>query len=243
LSSFRMFPFITKTWNPVVGCMHGCTYCWARKLAKGKLRKTSRYKNGFGPQFIEKELDKYFTAKDFVFVSDMGDVFGDWVPGGWIKDVLNRISTMSAKFLLLTKNPRRYLTFHPKIPDNCVLGCTIESSNNYPEISKAPSQNERLFWMTELAEIMNIRRKAGKPWNELFVCIEPILDFDLDKFANMLANWIKPWAVAVGYDNYNNHLPEPSLAKTMQLIDRLEKAGITVYRKTLREAWNERKIG
>jgi hypothetical protein len=44
--------------------------------------------------------------------------------------------------------------------------------------------------------------------------------------------------MAVGYDNYNNRLPEPTLSKTMQLIDCLEKTGITVYRKTLREAWN-----
>jgi len=49
---------------------------------------------------------------------------------------------------------------------------------------------------------------------------------------------LQPWAVAVGYDNYNNHLPEPPLEKTMQLIERLEKAGITVFRKTLRERWN-----
>jgi len=238
LSGSHMFPFITKTWNPVVGCMHGCTYCWARKLAKGKLRKTSRYKNGFEPQFIEKELDKFLRAKDFVFVSDMGDLFGDWVPESWIKNVFDRISTMSAKFLLLTKNPKRYLKLYPDIPENCVLGCTIESNRNYPEISKAPRQCERLFWMTKLAEIMNIKRIAGKPWNRLLVAVEPILDFDLDDFANKLVYRIKPWAVAVGYDNYNNKLPEPSLAKTMQLIDRLEKAGITVYRKTLREAWN-----
>jgi hypothetical protein len=35
-----------------------------------------------------------------------------------------------------------------------------------------------------------------------------------------------------------NKLPEPSLSKTMQLINRFEKADITIYRKTLREPWN-----
>jgi len=67
--------------------------------------------------------------------------------------------------------------------------------------------------------------------------VEPIQDFNLDYFTERIIE-IKPWAVAIGYDNYDNKLPEPSMAKTMQLIDRLEKAGITVYRKTLREAWN-----
>ena len=45
----------------------------------------------------------------------------------------------------------------------------------------------------------------------------------------------RPWAVAIGYDNYNNGFPEPPLSKTMQLIDELESLGIKVYRKTLRE--------
>jgi DNA repair photolyase len=232
-----MFPFITKTWNPVVGCRHGCVYCWARKLAEGKLKGTKRYKTGFLPMFWPEELDKFFK-KGCVFVSDMGDLFGMWVPHYWIMDVINRISTMSADFLFLTKNPKRYLDFLSVIPDNCILGATIESNMNYAALSKAPPQSNRLFWMTKLAEIMELRRKNAKTWNRLFICIEPILDFNSDEFSNVIVNWIKPWAVAVGYDNYGNRLPEPSLAKTMQLIEQLEKAGITVYRKTLREAWN-----
>jgi hypothetical protein len=75
--------------------------------------------------------------------------------------------------------------------------------------------------------------------NKLFVSIEPILDFSLLSFENDLVDFIRPWAVAVGYDNYNNHLPEPPLAKTLQLIEALEKAGIKVFRKTLREAWDK----
>ena len=44
--------------------------------------------------------------------------------------------------------------------------------------------------------------------------------------------------VAVGYDNYNNLLPEPREAETEEFIRQLEDAGITVYRKTIREAWD-----
>jgi hypothetical protein len=77
------------------------------------------------------------------------------------------------------------------------------------------------------------------PRGRIFISIEPIMEFDYEPFVSKLLK-MHPWAVAVGYDNYDNKLPEPLLAKTMQLIDRLEKAGIRVYRKTLREAWNER---
>ena len=49
----------------------------------------------------------------------------------------------------------------------------------------------------------------------------------------------RPKFMAVGYDNYNNKLPEPSLARTEILIKELEAQGVKVYRKTIRRAWDE----
>jgi hypothetical protein len=192
------------------------------------------------PRLIESVL-KRFKADDFVFVCDMLDLFGEWVLAEDIKVILGRIDGSPAKFLLLTKNPQRYLDLLPnRIPFNCIIGCTIESNRNYLKISGAPAQYNRLYYMAELRRMENkyvydVHHKQ----HDLFLSIEPILDFDLKEFSDWIINMLNPWAVAVGYDNYNNHLPEPSLAKTMQLIERLEKVGITVYRKTLRRAWNE----
>jgi DNA repair photolyase len=232
----KMFPFITCTWNPLGGaCQHNCVYCWARKLAAE--RKMAKYQGE--PRLIE-SICKRFKAEDFVFVCDMLDLLGEWVPSDDIKIVLGRIAGSPAQFLLLTKNPKRYLLMLDFLPKNAVLGCTIESDRNHLGLSKAPSQFCRLYWMTKLAEVERTRSTDNvKDGNKLFVSVEPILDFNLESFSNILCNWIKPWAVAIGYDNYANHLPEPPLEKTMQLIDRLEKAGVTVYRKTLRKAWNE----
>jgi protein gp37 len=200
------FAAIDETWNPVSGCLHNCTYCYGRKLAETKLKNIERYKDGFKPNLNEKELKKKFTKK-FVFVSDMGDLFGDWVPREWILKVLEAISNSpSSYFLLLTKNPKRYSFF--SFPVNTVLGTTIETNRDYV-FSKAPSRAERYMIMRGLKHPL----KA--------VSVEPIMDFDLD----ILASWIKeikPALIHVGYDNWGNFLPEPALEKTSQLIHQLE---------------------
>jgi len=182
-----------------------------------------------------------FKEGDIVFVEDVGDAFGDWVPAFWIFRMLEvERANPGVDFLHLTKNPGRYFELSNfvepagltafRFPGNAILGATIESNRDYGNLSKAPPQGERLRWMARL---------AGGP-NRLFVSVEPVLDFDLDEFAHGIRE-IKPWAVAVGYDNYSNRLPEPGLEKTAELIGLLEGAGIRVYRKTLRGAWWERR--
>jgi protein gp37 len=223
-----MFPFITCTWNPITGCLHDCVYCWARKLAETKLKGTSRYKDGFKPTFHEEELKRNFKQNDFVFVSDMGDAFGSWINQDWQEKVFRKINeNPETDFLLMTKNPMAYYWLQNLIPRNCILGCTIESNAIYNLKSKAPWQPERLKTMQKL---------VGDPMlpNRRFIAVEPLMDFHLDLFLDGLLK-TKPWGVAIGYDNYGNHLSEPSLDKTNQLIAKLEANNVKVFRKTIRE--------
>ena len=223
--SSRMFTFITETCNFLGGeCPYGCVYCWANAL-----KKRYNFKKYMGKPFvIEKELKRNFKNGSFVFACDMTDLLAENVPDACIEKILAYVKTQKCFFLLETKNPARYLDFLEQMPSNVYLGATIESNRNCPEISKAPSQHNRIKAMV----ILSFMQK-----NPLFISIEPILDFDLNVFVQIIKQ-IKPWAVAVGYDNYNHKLPEPALAKTMQLIEALEKFTI-VYRKTLRRAWWE----
>jgi len=232
----RMFSFINKPpQNPVWGhCSHECFYCWAQG-AKGLVEKWDM-KMYRGPHTLNlKVLKRRFQKDDFIFVEDMADLFAETVLINMIGQVLNWVKVSpDAQFLFLTKNPSRYYVVlavlsarsFDAIPPNVVLGATIESNRNYPKISKAPRQTLRLQEMLRLT-------KYGIS-NKRFISIEPIMDFDLDSFVQLIME-IKPWAVAVGYDNYRNGLPEPPLEKTMRLIAELEKF-TTVYRKTLREA-------
>lgn len=211
-----MFPFISATWNPLGGeCLHQCSYCWAKTLIK----KYNFKKYVCAPAIVEQELKRVFKHNDFVFTCDMTDLFGEWVPKVFIQRILDRMLTSQATYLLLTKNPARYLEFD--LPKNSVAGATIECDMNFKVNGNAPTPCSRLEAM----------RKLKHP--RKMVSIEPIMNYSTE-FLPMLLD-VKPEFIAVGYDNYNNNLPEPYLAKTMGLIQALEQEGVKVYRKTLRE--------
>lgn len=209
-----MFRSITKTWNPWTGCRHGCIYCWARPLAlqfqeQGK----AKYSNGFEPTFHEKELEAKFKPGEFIFVSSMGDLFGDWVPSEQICQVLDVISRFrDTNFLLQTKNPARFSEFI--IPRNAYAGVTIETDVPYLDISKAPQPFSRYRAMVKLTNPpMGVRK---------FLSIEPIMSFTIDGFTKWIAD-IKPSIIEVGADNHGHNLPEPSWEKVEELLRRLRE--------------------
>ena len=141
------------TYNPVTGCLHGCEYCYARRIAERfggetvdglfeleiEARKGIRcegavnpYPYGFAPTFHQYRLgipEQWTTPKN-IFVCSMADLFGSWVPDEWIADVL--ISCMRApqhRYLFLTKNPARYIELAQKggLPtdENMWYGTTV----------------------------------------------------------------------------------------------------------------------
>ena len=214
------------TWNPITGCMYNCVYCWARNYAKRlAAMDIEPYKtHGFKPAFAEWRLKQNLPKGGFIFVSDMGDMWGDWIPKEWILKVLNMLTAKpKTRFLFLTKNPLRYHEFLNMFTDNMILGATIET-NRSNKLSRAPPQKERFEAMRSLN------------WKHKAVVVEPILDFDPE-----FVDWIKeirPEMVYVGYDNYNNGLPEPQLNKTKALINELQ-GKVQVEARNLSKAWFE----
>ena len=206
MTKSRMFKFVKNTWNPVVGCVHLCRYCWARRQAK-RQKKRCELCYRFVPHLHEERLKKRWRDPKLIFTVDMGDLFCSAVPDEWILRVLDVVrENPHCMFLFMTKNPARYFDF--KFPDNAILGTTIETNRNY-NVSKAPPPEERYEAMKDLDHEFK------------FVSIEPIMDFDMD----VLVEWIrdiKPLRVAVGYDNYQYYpLVEPPLSKTIELIEKL----------------------
>lgn len=119
------------TWNPVTGCLHGCEYCYAKKVAHrfdGKVFDTSPlpgglhvledrppwppYPYGFAPTFHRYRLGDPAskTKGKTIFVCSMADLFGPWVPTKWIVDVMDAcLAAPQHRYLFLTKFPERYL--------------------------------------------------------------------------------------------------------------------------------------
>ncbi len=182
----------------------------------------------------EKEFKVKFQKGDLIFVSDMGDLFGDFMQSSWINKVLDHIELFpEADFLLLTKNPKRYHEFINRMPKNAILGTTIETDIDRivkeHNLSKAPPPSKRYEAMKSLN------------WSRKMVSIEPILEFDAD----ILAQWIEeiqPFIVYIGYDNYNGEMPEPLQEKTLQLLKMLSQNRL-VIRKSIRPAWFEESGG
>jgi len=173
------------------------------------------------------DLDKWIKPDDFVALQFMSDIGVRDMPWAVLKPIFERMKNLdTCKFLMLTKNPLCYLGYNPYLSNNVIRGATIETDIDIPStISVAPRPSIRFQYM-----------RAIKNESTTFISIEPIMKFTGDFAEKIIA--CEPWAVAVGYDNYKHKLPEPRLSQTEVLIEELEEAGIVVYRKTIREAWN-----
>ena len=119
-----------STWNPVTGCLHGCEYYYARRIAERfggcdnpidsrellqPMTITRRngkavdapFPFGFEPTLHRYRLDEPYQRRGLnIFVCSMADLFGEWVPDEWIEEVMNAcLLSPQHRYLFLTKNP------------------------------------------------------------------------------------------------------------------------------------------
>ncbi len=168
------------TWNPVTGCLRGCEYCYARRIAErfGSNQmpiftdypvldkpvrsvgfdgeKIQPYPFDFTPTFHRYKLDEPQRWKKprNIFVCSMADLFGNWVPGEWIDDVIKATQrALQHRYLFLTKNPERYGEWLERFEtcsidgldelENCWFGA---SASNNAELERA--NRSRAVWIS-----------------------------------------------------------------------------------------------
>lgn len=144
-----------KSWNPVTGCLHGCWYCYAKKLTQ---RFPKIFPNGFEPTFYPERLKGPWELKkpSKIFVCSISDLYGSWLPYQWRDQVLDSINQcpIPHTFILLTKAPENIPEDY-RFRDNVWVGATVTSES-------------------ELRKIDELRERALA--NTLFISFEPLLD-------------------------------------------------------------------
>lgn len=204
--------WVTHTHSHLGGeCSHKCSYCYVDSFRA----RAPKYQGTL--RLIEKELLVPYGKGKTIFVEHCNDLFAEEVPTKWIQEIIDHCHRFPDNmYVFQTKNPGRYR--HHCFPEKYILGVTIETNRTIPNIGLAPQPTTRMADMAE--QLMKTK----------FITIEPILDFDVDYFANWIL-LIYPDFVNIGADSKGHNLPEPSMEKVQALINKLTSYGIEIREK------------
>jgi DNA repair photolyase len=213
----NMYGFITHTWNPIKGiCSHKCKYCYAKEAQQmaGKIHLDTKC--------LKDNLGK----GKFIFVGSSTDIWNKEVNKDDILKVLNWCAIFPENtYLFQTKNPIRFSEFKASdFPEKTILATTIETNRNYEvqRIAYAPDISKREQYIYAAKIMFGFKT---------MITVEPILDFDLDDFSEMLID-IKPDWINIGADSKNSNLNEPNWDKISDLIVELKKVNIKIIQKS-----------
>jgi len=191
--------------------------------------------------FDEKEMRADLGSGNYIFVGSSCDMFA--VNGWWIARVLDHCNRYSNTYLFQSKDPFRAWCFEHLFPKEYIFCTTLESNRFYFsdwEASYQVSHFRSKFlihaWLRSLksTNVPSITERAEgiKKFARRHITIEPIIDFDLEEFVELLRD-ISPEQINIGADSGRNNLPEPSAEKVRTLIAELEKFTKVVQKKNL----------
>jgi len=125
-------PGTGRTWNPVVGCTHGCRYCYARRQARRQRQNCQRCYD-FVPHLHPERLDEPLRRRKptGIFLGSMCDLWDPQVQQEWrdrVWDVCAR--TPQHQYFALTKRPD-LVTAADCLPPNVLLGFSAEGQREF----------------------------------------------------------------------------------------------------------------
>lgn len=180
-----------RSWNPIIGCLNDCFYCYARRL-------TQRFQKSFAPEFHPERLAEPLRRKmPFkIFVCSMSDFWGNGVDPYWREDVICKVFRYCPQhtFQILTKQPQNISEWEIEhLPENVWIGVTITNQGD--------------SWRAKT--LLNLDSKINK-----FVSLEPLLGPVIDNV------WLFKWMIigAMTGPGSDKHQPDPEWIKQLLLV-------------------------
>ncbi|MCX6282373.1 MAG: DUF5131 family protein [Bacteroidetes bacterium] len=129
--------FCDFTWNPIVGCRHGCSYCWARGQHDRFYYPEKFEMPRFYPNRLKEPYQRKKPAK--IFVCSMADIFSPGVKDEWIHRVLKVVAdNPQHTFQFLSKKPARYHDFDFPL-GNTWIGTSVDYARHADRIDQLVS--------------------------------------------------------------------------------------------------------
>jgi protein gp37 len=203
-------------WDPITGCLNGCSCCHARDLIN---QFPKEFPNGFEPTLhperllnpVNTKLPKQTNkGKRNVIVCSMGDLFGDWVPQDWIDQVIEACKkSPDWTYIFLTQNPKRLIGIN--WPVNAWVGAKINRQDLISSVLPLFKElNEHQF------------RPAV-----LFVSCNPMLErLNFGKHGLDIFDWV---IVDAGDGEIGTKTCQPKKTWVESLHDSARKAGCMIY--------------
>ncbi len=222
------------SWNPITGCLNGCEYCYARRLANTRLKerylanRTYASYNGlphglgytapeidpFYPRFWPEKLDirRFYDYGDCrnhakrrgIFACDMSDIFGIGVPPDWTFKVMQMIWACPQDRFYILTKQPQNLIKFSPFPDNAWVGVSVTDNGSF---------------LKALPHLMGIEAKVK------YLSVEPLLDeIYLTNISIEGLNW-----VIIGAQTKPTIMPKIEWVR--EIVEACDKAGIPVFLK------------
>lgn len=134
------------SWNPIVGCLRGCSYCYARRQAK-RFKQRCEQCYEFVPHLHGERLEEPLKRRKptTIFLGSMAEMWGPGVDPFWLADVYDAVH-MSPQhmFLSLTKEPGRMEVWlgEDDLP-NWWMGTSVETEAETYRLDDLLGPNQR----------------------------------------------------------------------------------------------------
>jgi len=228
------------TWNPVVGCLHGCRWtmpngktaiCYAEAQVEGSRLKPI-YSDGFETAYwMPDRLNQPAKAKapSKIFVGSMADVLGAWVPEDQIRAILETAEcNPQHTFIFLTKNIRRALNF--RWPKNCWVGVSTPPDEMFGKPLTRKQQTRMLS--VAIAFLTDLKIAGMTTWlsaEPLSWDISGLLEMELPRAGLGMRSAIDWCVIGAASDNGRNYPPDAATFERTR--DILSGLGVKLFYK------------